>query len=76
MADKRDYWTQQRPDGKWETKHEGASRASGVFETQAEAWSRSKDLARDKSGEAYLKGRDGQIRERNTYGNDPKNIKG
>ncbi|WP_417606395.1 DUF2188 domain-containing protein [Primorskyibacter flagellatus] len=76
MPDKRDYWTQRRPDGKWESKREGASRASAVTETQAEAWEKSKDFARDRSGEAYLKGRDGLIRERNTYGHDPENSKG
>ena len=76
MADRNDYWTQKRSDGKWETKHEGASRASGVYDTQAESWSRSKDLARDRGGEAYLKDTKGQIRERNTYGNDPRKSKG
>ncbi|AXI42744.1 DUF2188 domain-containing protein [Sulfitobacter sp. SK011] len=76
MADKRDYWTQQRSDGSWESKREGASRASSVSPTQAEAWEKSKDLARDRGGEAYLKGTNGQIRERNTYGNDPKKSKG
>jgi hypothetical protein len=76
MADKRDYWTQQRSDKKWETKREGADRASGVFDTQADAWERSKDLARDRGGEAYLKGRNGLIRERNTYGHDPEKTKG
>jgi len=76
MADRRDYWTQQRPDGLWEAKHEGAARASGVFKTQAEAWNRSKDLARGQQGEAYLKGCNGQIRERNTYGTDPRRTKG
>jgi hypothetical protein len=76
MADKRDYWTQQRSDKKWEAKHEGASRASGVFDTQAEAWARSQELARARGGEAYLKGRDGLVRERNTYGHDPERSKG
>ncbi|MEL7299863.1 MAG: DUF2188 domain-containing protein [Pseudomonadota bacterium] len=76
MADKRDFWTQQRPDGKWETKQEGASRASKVTSTQAESWEYSKSRAREAGGEAYLKGENGQIRERNTYGRDPRNIKG
>ena len=76
MADDRDYWTQKRPDGKWETKKEGASRASAVFDTQKEAWGRSKDLARERGGEAYLKGENGRIRDRNTYGHDPRKSKG
>ena len=71
-----DYWTKQRPDGSWQSKAAGASRASGVSDTQQEAWGRSKDLARKSGGEAYLCNRQGRIRERNTYGNDPRDIKG
>jgi hypothetical protein len=71
-----DYWTKQRPDGKWATKAEGAPRASRLFETQSEAWNYSKELARKSGGEAFLCNRRNQIRERNTYGHDPRNIKG
>ncbi|MEM9740975.1 MAG: DUF2188 domain-containing protein [Pseudomonadota bacterium] len=76
MADKRDYWTQKRPDGKWESKREGSDRASKVTGTQAEAWEYSKQKARENKGEAYLKGENGRIRERNTYGYDPRRSKG
>jgi len=76
MSNEDNYWTQQRPDGKWESKREGAQRASKVTDTQAEAWSHSKDKARAAEAEAFLKGRDGKIRERNTYGNDPHPPKG
>lgn len=76
MADEKNYWTQQRADGKWETKREGADRASKVTDTQAEAWQHSKQRAADTKGEALLKGRDGKIRERNTYGKDPYPPKG
>ncbi len=76
MPDRKDFRTQQRSDQKWETKQEGASRASKVFDTQADAWEYTKDRARSSQGEAYLKGQNGQIRERNTYGNDPKKSKG
>lgn len=76
MPDKRNYWTQQRPDGKWESKREGAKRASKVTDTQAESWAHSKQKAKEGKGEAYLKGRDNNIRERNTYGKDPYPPKG
>lgn len=76
MTDDKNYWTQKRADGKWEAKKEGADRASKVTDTQAEAWKYAKDKARDGKGEAFLKGRDGKIRERNTYGNDPHPPKG
>ncbi len=76
MADDKNYWTQQRPDGKWESKREGGERASKVTENQAEAWDYSKSKAKESGGEAFLKGRDGKIRERNTYGKDPYPPKG
>jgi len=71
MPDPKNFWTQQRQDGTWETKQEGASRASRVFDTQADSWDYTKDRARNAGGEAFLKGRDNRIRERNSYGNDP-----
>ena len=70
------YWTQLRKDGKWESKREGAERPSKVFDTQREAWDYSKDNARESEGEAFLKGRNHEIRERNTYGEDPHPPKG
>jgi len=71
MANKKNFWTQQREDGKWESKREGAKRPSAVTDTQAEAWQFSKEHAKEEKGEAFLKGRDHKIRERNTYGSDP-----
>lgn len=70
MPNKNNFWTQQRPDGKWEAKREGAERASTVTNTQAEAWAYAKEHAKAEQGEALLKGRNTHIRERNTYGND------
>ena len=71
MPNERNYWTQKRIDGNWESKREGAQRASKVTNTQAEAWEYSKEKARQSEGEAFLKNKSGKIRERNTYGNDP-----
>lgn len=62
--------------GKWAVEGEGNSRASSVHSTQAEAWGATKDLARRNSGEAFLHGENGRIRERNTYGHDPYPPKG
>ncbi len=76
MAGHKDYWTQKREDGKWESKREGASRASKVTATQAESWAYSKEKAKETGGEAFLKRRDGKIRGRNTYGKDPYPPKG
>jgi hypothetical protein len=75
MGKKSDYWTTPHPEG-WQVKREGAGRATSVHRTQAEAWIETKSRARDAGGEAYLQNSQGRIRERNTYGHDPKKTKG
>lgn len=57
--------------GKWSVRRAGASRASGVYDTQKEAIEKAKDIARTQQTELYIHGRDGRIRERNSYGRDP-----
>jgi len=57
-------------------KEEGAAEPFAVFKTQSEAWEKAKSIARKERTEAFLHGRDGQIRERNTYGYDPTRHKG
>ncbi|AZO68715.1 MULTISPECIES: DUF2188 domain-containing protein [unclassified Mesorhizobium] len=71
----KNYWTTKRGDG-WAVKKEGASRASSVHSTQAEAWSETRRLARGAQSEALLQGADGKIRSRNSYGSDPNPPKG
>jgi hypothetical protein len=65
------YWTSPKKDGGWAVKREGNSQATSIHNTQAEAWAEAKARAKVGSGEAYLKGKDNRIRERNTYGSDP-----
>ena len=60
----------------WATKREGSKRVSSTHRTQAAAWKATQSAAKGTKGEAYLHGRNGQIRERNTYGNDPHPPKG
>ena len=71
----KDYWATKH-EGGWQVKGAGNSRASSVHSTQTEAWSEARRLARGSEGEAYLQGRNGQIRARNSYGNDPYPPKG
>ena len=61
---------------RWAVKEEGAAEPSAVFKTQSEAWEKAKSIARKERSEALLHGRDGRIRERNTYGHDPVRHKG
>ncbi|MCS6626774.1 DUF2188 domain-containing protein [Roseibacterium beibuensis] len=71
MAKNPNHWTSPRPDGRWESQREGSQRPSRVFDTQREAWEHTREAARQDGGEAFLQGRNGRIRERNTYGDDP-----
>ncbi|MDQ3766286.1 MAG: DUF2188 domain-containing protein [Actinomycetota bacterium] len=56
---------------KWAVKREGSSRASSVHNTQNEAEQKGRQAARKDKTEFYLHNRQGQIRERDSYGNDP-----
>ncbi len=62
--------------GKWSVRSSGASRASGTFTTEREAVDAARQLARTQGTELYIHGRDGRIRERISYGNDPVPPKG
>ena len=62
--------------GKWSVRVAGATRASGVFETQREAIDSAREKARREGTELYIHGRDGRIRERSSFGNDPHPPKG
>lgn len=66
-----DYWTSKRNDGKWAVKKVGSERAASLHGTQDGAWKEARRLARGAGSEAFLKDRDGKIRARNSYGNDP-----
>lgn len=65
------------PDGeRWAVRREQARRASSLHDTQAAAEQAGRDLARRDQTEFLLHGRNGQIRERDSYGNDPYPPKG
>ncbi|RXJ77205.1 hypothetical protein CRV03_05840 [Arcobacter sp. F155] len=60
----------------WQAKVAGNERASKVCSTQAECREYGIELAKKNNAEFTLHGRNGQIREKNSYGNDPRSIKG
>lgn len=55
----------------WAVKGAGSTRATRVFPTQREAIDAGREIARRKGSELLIHGRDGRIREKNTYGKDP-----
>ena len=73
---KKDVWVSPRPDGKWEVQRQGADRVSSIHDTQADAFQQGRDTARREGVELFVQGRNGQIVERNSYGNDPYPPKG
>ena len=65
------------PNGdRWSVRRAGSSRASGTYNTQREAIERARELARNQQTELFIFGRDGRIRERISYGEDPYPPKG
>lgn len=62
--------------GKWTVKKAGAARATSVHETQAAAVKAATEIARNQKTELYIHGRDGRIRERNSFSKDPYPPKG
>jgi hypothetical protein len=58
------------PEG-WAVKGEGNSRATKVYPRQSDAIDRARDISQKEHSELLVHGRDGQIRARDSHGNDP-----
>lgn len=71
MAGKKPVHVTPRGGEGWAVVREGNERASSIHPTQAEAEQVGREAARRDHTEFYLHGRDGQIRERDSYGRDP-----
>lgn len=62
--------------GEWAVKRGGSDRATTVVPTQKEAIKIATEIAKNQNSELFVHGRDGQIRERDSFGNDPYPPKG
>lgn len=60
-----------RPDGQWQHKADGNNRATKVTDTQKEAWESAIRTAKNQGSEVVVHGRNGRIRSKDSYGNDP-----
>jgi hypothetical protein len=60
----------------WGVQTSGAKRVAKLYPTQQEAISHARERARRDGTELYIHGRDGKIRERSSFGNDPYPPKG
>lgn len=55
----------------WAVKGAGASKATSLHDTQAEAIDQGRKIAKNQKTELLIHGEDGRIRARDSYGNDP-----
>ncbi|UPK67950.1 DUF2188 domain-containing protein [Chitinophaga filiformis] len=60
----------------WAVQGAGNSRATAIVSTQQQAIDIARQIAINHSSEMYIHGRNGRIREANSYGNDPNPPKG
>jgi len=58
-------------DGGWAVRGEGNKRDTSRHGTQKEAIDAARDIAINQRGEVVIHGRDGKIRDKDSYGNDP-----
>ncbi|MBQ8193734.1 MAG: DUF2188 domain-containing protein [Oscillospiraceae bacterium] len=65
-----------RPDGNWQVKGEGNTKATAVTTTQKEAIKIARDIAINQGSEVVIHRVNGQIRDKNSYGEDPYPPKG
>jgi Uncharacterized protein conserved in bacteria (DUF2188) len=60
----------------WGVRGQGNSRLTETFDTQRDAISRGREIARNQGAELRIQGRDAKFREAWSYGNDPYPPKG
>lgn len=56
----------------WNVKLAGEEKPVNTFPTQEEAFEHGREVAKKEQSELLVHGKDGKIREKNSYGNDPR----
>lgn len=64
-----------RPGGGWQVKGAGNAKATKVTDTQKQAINAAIPIAKNNKSEVVIHGTNGQIRDKDSYGNDPVTIK-
>lgn len=64
------------PDGGWDVRRGGASRASAHLDTKLEAVDRGRDISRNQGTELRIHNKDGRIGQSDSHGRDPNPPKG
>ncbi len=60
--------------GKWSVVGEGNSKYTCTTDTQKKAIERAREIAQNQQSEVVIHRKNGQIRDKDSYGNDPKNL--
>ncbi len=76
MARKPQVAVEPRPGGRWAVQTDGTQRADSLHERKTDAVSRGRELADHKKTELVIKNEKGQIKQKDSHGNDPRRIKG
>ena len=61
---------------RWAVRKGGSDRATAIFDTQREAIARGREIAKNQGVELCVHRRDGTIRSKSSYGEDPNPPKG
>ena len=75
MAKGKNQWVV-RHNNEWAVRGEGNTKLTRITATQSDAIDVAREIARNQQSELFIQRRDGKIRERNSYGNDPYPPKG
>lgn len=62
--------------GKWGVRGEGNEKFTKITSTQKEAIEKGREIAGNQKSELLIQNREGRFREKNSYGNDPRKMKG
>lgn len=62
--------------GGWDVKSAGAERAYRNVGTKSEAVAIAREVSRNQNAELVIRNLNGQIAQKDSHGNDPRNIKG
>lgn len=57
--------------GDWGVRGAGNGRLTSIYDTQSEAINAAREIAINQRSEVVIHGRDGRIRDSDSYGNDP-----
>lgn len=68
---KKNQWVSPRNNGQWAVHGENNTKDTKVCRTQKEANEYAKAIAKHQHSEVIIQGRNGRIRSKDSYGNDP-----